>query len=130
MNYQAVLLPIWSPNWRIILAKYQLGDSYTFWTMSILIFSPAQIIMGHPICLKHLSSWYQIKSHGYICYNQYGWHQNNVVTIGALQVLNSDRLGVRVTMHPAQPDQWRNREFVKILKVSSKLPKIMLILKN
>ena len=40
----------------------------------------------------------------------------------------SDRPGV--TMHPAQPDQWQNRWFVKISKVSSRLPKIMLILKN
>ena len=27
-------------HWRIILAKYKLGHSYTFWTMPILIFSP------------------------------------------------------------------------------------------
>jgi hypothetical protein len=30
MSDQAVLLPKLSPNWRIILAKYQLGHSYTF----------------------------------------------------------------------------------------------------
>ena len=56
---QTVILPKWSPNWRIILAKYQLGHSYTFWTMPILIFSPVQIIMRHPLdylgtCCKNL----------------------------------------------------------------------------
>ena len=49
MSDQAVLLPKWSPDWRIILAKYQLGPSYTFWIMPILIFSLVQIIMGHPL---------------------------------------------------------------------------------
>ena len=43
-------------------------------------------------------------------------------------LLESDRPGV--TMHPAQPDQCQNRWFVKISKVSYRLPKIMLILKN
>ena len=34
MSDQAVLLPKWSPNRRIILAKRQLDHSYTFWTMA------------------------------------------------------------------------------------------------
>ena len=41
-------MPKWSPDYWIILAKYQLCHSYTFWTMHILIFSPVQIIMRHP----------------------------------------------------------------------------------
>ena len=50
-------------NWRIILAKDQIGHSYTFWTMPVSIFSPVQIIMGHPllahpdsICFRQLCS--------------------------------------------------------------------------
>ena len=51
------------PNWSfakmilqsgIILAKEQLDHSYTFWTMPILIFSPVQIIMGHPLVVDCL----------------------------------------------------------------------------
>ena len=34
MSDQAVLLPKWSPQKRIILAKGQLDHSYTFWTMA------------------------------------------------------------------------------------------------
>ena len=49
MNDQAVLLPKWSLDWRIIFAKYQLDYLYTFRTMSILI-SPVQIIMRQPLC--------------------------------------------------------------------------------
>ena len=48
--------------------------------------------------------------------------------VSSYQAIVSDRPGV--TMHPAQPDKCQNRKFVKILKVSSKLPKIMLILKD
>ena len=49
MSDQAVLLPKWSPEWRITLAKNHLGHSYTFWTMPILIFSQVQIIIRHPL---------------------------------------------------------------------------------
>ena len=52
MSDEAVLLPKWSPDWRIILAKYKLGQSYTFWNIFILIFSPIQIIiptLSYPI---------------------------------------------------------------------------------
>ena len=49
MSNETDLLPKWSPDWTIILAKDQFHHSYTFWTMPILIFSPVQIIMGHPI---------------------------------------------------------------------------------
>ena len=49
MSDQAGILPKWFSNRGIILAKGQLDHSYTFWTMSILIFSPVQIIMEHPI---------------------------------------------------------------------------------
>ena len=38
MSDQGVFLSKWPPNWRIILAKEQLGHSYIFWTMPILIF--------------------------------------------------------------------------------------------
>ena len=40
MSDQAVLLPNWFTHGGITLAKGQLGHSYNFWTMSILIFSP------------------------------------------------------------------------------------------
>ena len=32
------------------LIRQSFWHSYTFWTMPILIFSPVQIIMGHPLC--------------------------------------------------------------------------------
>ena len=38
MSDQGVFLSKWPHNWRIILAKEQLGYSYIFWTMPILIF--------------------------------------------------------------------------------------------
>ena len=48
-----------------ILAKYQLGHSYTFWTMPFLIFSPVQMIIGHPLLLIHhltsLQSCFKVK---------------------------------------------------------------------
>ena len=40
MSDQSVLLPKWFTHGGITLAKEQLGHSYTFWTMTILIFSP------------------------------------------------------------------------------------------
>ena len=49
MSYETGLLPKFSPDGTIILAKYQFGHSYTFWTKPILIFSPVQIIMRHPL---------------------------------------------------------------------------------
>ena len=52
MSDQAVLLPKWSSDWRINSAKYQLGYSYTFWTMLILIFSSVQKVMRHPLVQK------------------------------------------------------------------------------
>ena len=55
---QAVLLPKWFPNLRIILSKYQLGHSFTFWTMPILMFSPVQIIMGHRLCSLRKRDFY------------------------------------------------------------------------
>ena len=39
MNDQGVLLPKWFTHRGITLAKGQLGHTYTFWTMPILIFS-------------------------------------------------------------------------------------------
>ena len=42
MSGQAVLLPKLCTDWRIILAKGQLGHSYTFWIMPIMIFSPVK----------------------------------------------------------------------------------------
>ena len=54
----------WSPDWRIILAKYQLGRSYIFEIhMPILIFSSVQKILGHPIsclCLELKIEWVAI----------------------------------------------------------------------
>jgi hypothetical protein len=49
MSYETVLLPKFSPDGTIILAKEQLHNSYTFLAMPILIFSPVQIIMTHPL---------------------------------------------------------------------------------
>ena len=49
MSDQAGILPKWFSNWGIILAKGQFDHSNNFWTMPILIFSPVQIIMGHPL---------------------------------------------------------------------------------
>ena len=43
---------IWTgrlPHQGRILAKEQFHNSYTFWAMPILIFSPVQIIMTHPL---------------------------------------------------------------------------------
>ena len=45
--------------WRIILAKYQVGHSYNFWTMPILIFSPVQIIMRHPLHVNQILTFLQ-----------------------------------------------------------------------
>ena len=49
MSDQTGILPKWFSNWGIVLAKAQLEHLYTFWTIPILIFSPVQIIMGHPL---------------------------------------------------------------------------------
>ena len=49
MSDRAGVLPKWFSNWGIILAKEQLDHIYTFWAMPIMIFSPVQIIMGHPL---------------------------------------------------------------------------------
>ena len=43
----------WFSDWGIILPKGQLDHSYTYWTMPILIFSPVQIIMGHPLLISN-----------------------------------------------------------------------------
>ena len=40
MSYEPVLLPKFSSDGTIILAKEQVHNSYTFWAMPILIFSP------------------------------------------------------------------------------------------
>ena len=40
MSYETVLLPNFSPDGTIILAKEQFYNSYNFWAMPILIFSP------------------------------------------------------------------------------------------
>ena len=56
MSDEAVLLPKCSPNGTIILAKYQFGHSYSFWTMPILIFSPVYLVLRHPLyssCTMH-----------------------------------------------------------------------------
>ena len=37
-----------------ILAKEQFHNPYTFWAMPILIFSPVQIIMSHPLGIDQL----------------------------------------------------------------------------
>ena len=50
-------LPKWSPDWRIILGKYQPGHSYTFWTMPILIFSPVYLFLRHPLVQFLISSY-------------------------------------------------------------------------
>ena len=49
MSYETVFLPKFSPDGTIILAKYQFGHLYTFWTVPILILSPVQIIMRHTL---------------------------------------------------------------------------------
>ena len=47
--YETVLLPKFSPGGTIILAKEKFHNSYTFWALPILIFSPVQIIMTQPL---------------------------------------------------------------------------------
>ena len=49
MSDQAGILPKWFSNWGIISAKGQFDHSHIFLTMPILIFSPVQINMGHPL---------------------------------------------------------------------------------
>ena len=49
MSYETVLLPKWLSHQGRILVKEQFHNSYTFWAMPILIFSPVQIIMRHPL---------------------------------------------------------------------------------
>ena len=49
MSYETVLLQKFSPDGTIILVKGQSHNSYTFLAMAILIFSPVQIIMTHPL---------------------------------------------------------------------------------
>ena len=44
-----MILPNWFPHGEIILAKGQLNHSYTFWFMSILIFSPVPNLSVHPL---------------------------------------------------------------------------------
>ena len=36
----------------IILAKWQFHHSYTFWTLSILVFIPVANLMHHPLCIS------------------------------------------------------------------------------
>ena len=50
MSDQAVLLPKRFPHQRIILAKGQFDQSYTFCTMPILILSPGANFGHHPLC--------------------------------------------------------------------------------
>ena len=52
MSDKPVLLPKWSPNWRIILVKEQVDHSYTFWTMPIMIFSPGANFCNHPLIIR------------------------------------------------------------------------------
>ena len=54
MSYETVLLLKFSPDGAIILAKEGFHNLYTFWTIPILIFSPVQIIMRHPLPLNAL----------------------------------------------------------------------------
>ena len=54
MSDQVGILPKWLSNWGITLTKGQLDNSYTFWTMPILLFSPVQIIMRHPLLVVHV----------------------------------------------------------------------------
>ena len=51
MSDQGVFLLKWPPNWRIILAKEQLGHSYTFWTMPTMILSPVSNFGDQSLCL-------------------------------------------------------------------------------
>ena len=58
MSDQGVFLSKWPPNWRIILAKEQLGHCYIFWTMPILIFCQFanfgnQSLFYHKYCLEN-----------------------------------------------------------------------------
>ena len=49
-----------SPTEGHILAKGQLDHSCTFWTMPIMIFSPVNIILGHPLdrkAWKEVNEW-------------------------------------------------------------------------
>ena len=53
MSNQYVLLPKWLTHGRITLAIGQLGHSYTFWTMPILIFSLSVSKMTMCSIMKH-----------------------------------------------------------------------------
>ena len=61
MSDQAVLLSKWSPNGRIILTKFQVGHSYTFWTMPNMIHSPVANFGHHPL-LNFDTTFYYWKS--------------------------------------------------------------------
>ena len=54
MSYETVLLPKWLSHQGRILAKEQFHNSYTFWARPILIFSPVQIIISHPLTLLEM----------------------------------------------------------------------------
>ena len=49
MSDQAVLLPKWLSHGGIFLAKWQLDHSYTFWTISIMMFSPVYFFWVHTL---------------------------------------------------------------------------------
>ena len=57
MTYETVLLPKWLSHQRRILAEEQFRNSYTFSAMPILIFSPVQMIMTHPLHWRLLNFW-------------------------------------------------------------------------
>ena len=59
MSDQAGILPKWLSNRGILLAKWQLDHSYTFWTMPILIFSSVYLLIRHPLIGKGRKVWEQ-----------------------------------------------------------------------
>ena len=51
MSDQTILLPKWCTPRGIIFAKVQLGHSYTFGTMPIMLFSPVANFGDHPLTI-------------------------------------------------------------------------------
>ena len=57
MSDQSVLLPKWFTHVRITLAKGQLGHSFTFLTMFIMIFCLVSNSSNHPLVISKVFEW-------------------------------------------------------------------------
>ena len=70
MSDKAVILLKWFSHGGIILAKGQLGHSYTFWTMPIMIFSPVSNFGNQSLRLTFLSLWFSFSQNFSCMQNQ------------------------------------------------------------